>query len=131
MRYAQFWFFRKGCENGFSTTLCDEKCFSCYILLTDQISLSNYLYFLRYWAIYIYCNFLITKLWRDKFWNYLPIQTVFLHDEKFKTKIVVSWERKGLLSWSKKRFSSFLKAFQLRKVVRPESAPVTVEPLPS
>ena len=29
-----------------------EKCFSCYILLTDQISLSDYLYFLRYWAIW-------------------------------------------------------------------------------
>ena len=28
-----------------------EKCFSCYILLTDQISLSDCLYFLRYWAI--------------------------------------------------------------------------------
>ena len=28
-----------------------EKCFSCYILLTDQISLSDYLYLLRYWAI--------------------------------------------------------------------------------
>ena len=24
------------------------KCFSCYILLTDQISLSDYLYFLRF-----------------------------------------------------------------------------------
>ena len=28
-----------------------EKCFSCYILLTDQISLSDCLYFLRYWAL--------------------------------------------------------------------------------
>ena len=28
-----------------------RKMFSCYILLTDQISLSDYLYFLRYWAI--------------------------------------------------------------------------------
>ena len=28
-----------------------EKCFSCYILLTDQISLSDCLYFLRYWVI--------------------------------------------------------------------------------
>ena len=31
---------------GFST-----KMFPCYILLTDQISLSGCLYFLRYWAI--------------------------------------------------------------------------------
>ena len=28
-----------------------QKCFSCYILVTDQISLSDCLYFSRYWAI--------------------------------------------------------------------------------
>ena len=28
-----------------------RKCFSCYILLTDQMSSSDYLYFLRYWGI--------------------------------------------------------------------------------
>ena len=28
-----------------------EKWFSCYILLTDQVSLSAFLYFLNYWAI--------------------------------------------------------------------------------
>ena len=28
-----------------------EKCFSCYILLTDQISLSGCFYFMRYWKI--------------------------------------------------------------------------------
>ena len=28
-----------------------EKRFSCYILLTDQISLSDCLYFSKYWAI--------------------------------------------------------------------------------
>ena len=28
-----------------------EKCFSCYILSTDQISLFGCLYFLRYWAM--------------------------------------------------------------------------------
>ena len=38
-----------------------EKYFSCYILLTDQISLSDCLYFLRYWAIY-YCNCFLTRL---------------------------------------------------------------------
>ena len=27
-----------------------QKCFSCYIILTDQISLSDWLYFSRYWA---------------------------------------------------------------------------------
>ena len=28
-----------------------KKCFSCYILVTDQISLSGYLYLSRYWTI--------------------------------------------------------------------------------
>ena len=28
-----------------------QKCFSCYILLTDQILLSGCFYFLRHWAI--------------------------------------------------------------------------------
>ena len=28
-----------------------QKCFSCYILLTDQVSLPDRLNFLRYWAI--------------------------------------------------------------------------------
>ena len=30
-----------------------EKNFSCYILLTDQISLFDCLYFWRYWVIYV------------------------------------------------------------------------------
>ena len=33
-----------------------EKCFPCYILLTDRISLSDCLYFLRYWAICVQSN---------------------------------------------------------------------------
>ena len=35
----------------FFCTIFEEKCFSPYILLSDQISLSDCLYFLRYWAI--------------------------------------------------------------------------------
>ena len=31
-----------------------EKCLSCYILLTDQILLADYLYFSRYWAICVF-----------------------------------------------------------------------------
>ena len=27
----------------------EEECFSCYNLLTDQVSLLDWLYFLRYW----------------------------------------------------------------------------------
>ena len=40
--------------------ICQEKCFSCCILLTDQISsLSGCLYFLRYRAIYVLQLFVV------------------------------------------------------------------------
>ena len=45
-----------------------KKCFSCYILLTDQISLPA-LYFLRYWVYQICVLNCLTKLWRHTFWN--------------------------------------------------------------
>ena len=31
----------------------EKKCFTHFILLNDQISLSGYLYFVKYWAIYV------------------------------------------------------------------------------
>ena len=34
-----------------------EKCLSCYILLTDQNSLPDCLHFLRYWAICVLHEF--------------------------------------------------------------------------
>ena len=53
-RCAKFWFFRKGAGNSFSQNILhmifQEKCSSCYILLTDHISLSDCLYLWRYWA---------------------------------------------------------------------------------
>ena len=52
-----FGFSEKGLELvSLHDILCkifQEKCFLCYILLTDSISLSDCLYFLRYWAICI------------------------------------------------------------------------------
>ena len=47
----------------------EEKCFSCYVLLTDQMSLSGFFYFVRNWAICVlYC--LITRLRHHKFWKW-------------------------------------------------------------
>ena len=58
-------------ESGTSClSLCmdfQEKYFLCYILLTDQISLFDYLYFVRY------CNCLFPSWWRDKFRKSLTI----------------------------------------------------------
>ena len=39
------------------------------------------------------------------------------HDQKFKTKIQISWEQKEPLRWNKKHFSSFSKDFKLPKIV--------------
>ena len=47
----------------------------------------------------------------------LLIEQFFLHDQKVMTKTWISWERKELLRWNKKHFSSFLKGFQLSKIV--------------
>ena len=43
------------------------------------------------------------------------IKLFFLHNQKVMTKIEISWERKELLRWNKKHFSSILKGFQSRK----------------
>ena len=34
-----------------SLLIFQENCFTCYVLLTDQISLSESLYFSRYWGV--------------------------------------------------------------------------------
>ena len=38
-----------------------------YILLTDQISLFHFLYLVRYYRQYEYCNCLLTSFWSHKF----------------------------------------------------------------
>ena len=44
------------------------------------------------------------------------IKLFFLHDQKVVTKTYVSWERKDLLRWFKKYFSSFLKGFKVKQM---------------
>ena len=49
-----FDFLEKGLEIASHQILCmifQEKYFSCYILLTDKISLSDCLYFLTHWSV--------------------------------------------------------------------------------
>ena len=45
------------------------------------------------------------------------IEPFFLNDQKVMTKTLISWERKELLRWNKEYFSSFLKGFQLWKIL--------------
>ena len=45
-----------------------KKMFLMLYLLTDQISLSGCLYFLRF-GQYVYCNCVLTSLWHHEFQN--------------------------------------------------------------
>ena len=45
------------------------------------------------------------------------IETFFQHEQKVMAKTEICWERKELLRWNEKYFSSFLKGFQLSKIV--------------
>ena len=70
---------------------------------------------------YGYCNYLLTRLWRHKFWNlpYLSNEAVFLNDQKVKTKMEISWEWKELLlMWNKKHYSSFQRALSCEKLFK-------------
>ena len=53
---------------------------------------------------YVYCNSLLTRLWRHN--AIFLIKPFFINDQKVNTKIKLSWERKELLRWNKKQFSS-------------------------
>ena len=66
---------------------------------------------------YMYCNCLLTSLWRHNFEiNFMfLIKSFFLHGQKVKTKTQMSRERKELLRWNKNHFSKFLKGFHWRK----------------
>ena len=63
-----------------------EKCFSCYILLTDQFLLSDCLYLLRYWAIYalqLFASQVVTlKTLKLKSDSHLPKNLCYLFDLK-------------------------------------------------
>ena len=73
------------------------------------------------------CFCLFPRLWRYKFWNYpyLSSQAVFLHDQKFKAKISILWEKKEILTWNKEAFFIIFKRPPVTKnCLRPKSAPL-------
>ena len=87
----------------------EEKYFSIYILLTDQISLFDCLCFLRYWAIISFPVCDVINF--EKKHNFLMNQNV-------RTKNEICSERKELLTWNEKHFSSFSKGFLFLSVAR-------------
>ena len=122
LRYAHFWYFRWGPANSLSSIFC--------VWFSNKNAPNVIFYWLSkfhcpvafiYWGIgqYVYCNCLLTRLSQNKFQNKpdLPNQVVFIHHQKAKTKTWIYCERKELLRWNKKRFSSLLKGFQLPKIV--------------
>ena len=46
------------------------------------------------------------------------IKPFFQHDQKVMTKTEISRERKKLLRWNKKFYSSFLKGFQMKQITQ-------------
>ena len=92
-----------------------EKCFSCYILLTDQILLSDYLYFSRYWAICVLQLFCYPGCEVITFES-KPLFLIkpLLYDQKVKTKNLRA-ELAFEVKW--KAFLLFLEGFQLPKIV--------------
>ena len=64
----------------------------------------------------MYCIYLLSSLWC--LWNLklkLSYQAIYLHNQKVRPKMKISQERKELLTWYKKHFSSFLKDFHWSK----------------
>ena len=98
-------------------------------MLTDPVSLSGCKGFLRYLAIcvLVYCNWLVSRLWRHKFdvdLNFLI--KLFFYMNKVRIKIEISQEQKELLRWNKKH-SSILKDFHLPEIsdtIEPWSFPL-------
>ena len=71
------------------------KYFSCYILLTDQISLSGCIYFVRYYAIcvvnvYVFAYVIVNHNTSHKFWDQSPSPYYQTSLQVFET---VSWHK--------------------------------------
>ena len=76
-----------------------ENFFSCYILLTDQISLTGCLYFLRFWAIYPLQLFIQVKTF------FLDTHKVSLRSDGVCERVVIAIKDtsnqsiKGMCAW--------------------------------
>ena len=129
-RYAKFWLFRKGSGTSFSSAFCIwffKKKNVSHVMLTNQIFLSNSLYFLRSWAICILqliffpgcdvINFEINLNFLIKPFSYIT--------KKVTTNIYKSSEQKSFLGKMKSIFHHFCRASIIRNCFRPENAPLT------
>ena len=92
-----------------------QKCSSCYILSTDQISLPGCLYFLRYWTICVLQLFVIQVVTSWILKLALPSnRAIFSTWPKSHDKNLNILRTKR--AFKVQHFSSFLKVFQLSKM---------------
>ena len=111
-----FDFLRKGSRTSFPPHFVyfQEKCFSCYILLTDQISLSDCLYVFRYRAICVLQNFCCPSCDVIRFkLNFIFLIKLFSYMLKKSSQDILRTKS----AFEVKYFSSFLKGYQLPKIV--------------
>ena len=94
----------------FSAWFLEKKCSSHYILLTDQISLSDFLSFLKYSAIYVLQLFAVHSATSQ----ILKLNLAFL-SSRFPTWPKIQNKNANILK--KKRAFHFLKRFQLSETV--------------
>ena len=103
---------------SFSAWFLKEKYFSCYNLLTKQISMSDCLYFPArdVWK-YIYCKYLFPSLWYHRFWRYpfLFYQTVFLLDQRSQDTYLNIFGTKRAFKLKQKWFFIMFKELSLKK----------------
>ena len=93
------------------------KCLSYYILLTDQVSLSDCFYFTRYLAICTLQLFVNQAVMSQHLkLTLFSNQAVLQHDQNVMAKIWISWGWKELLMRNKRHFSPFLKGLPLPKI---------------
>ena len=112
-----------------------EKCFSCYILLTGQISLSYCLYVSRYWTIYVLqlyvlqllTIYVLTRLWRHKTWN---LSRRFATWPKSQDKNLNILRTKRAYELKLKVIFIIFNGFSVAKIcLRPESMSLRLKPI--
>ena len=105
-----------------------KKCFSCYILLTDQISLSHCLYFSKYWAICVLRLFFnqLVKSWDLKL-ALSFLSSRFATWPKSQYKNVNILRKKGAFVVKQKAFFIIFKGLSVAKnCIRPERGPFLI-----
>ena len=113
---VNFNFLEKGLRLVSPPHLCmifQEKCFSCYILITDQISLSDCLYFSRYWTI---CQCILQLFINQAVGLIFLVKPLWYLINKSRQKLKYLENEKSFLGEMKSNFHHFQTDFRCQKV---------------